>query len=221
MPNNDLLSGFSSADINEFKDDFTQMIKVGAEIDRNYGKAQHDLGALILKFEKLADNFNKKYRGIKIKTKKSVEHFKVRLFVRERCIKDFFANSASRIHGLKSVGRANFSQVDAGDAEKFAKFLDLLLDKINISYADAESGTGTISAVFSGQEKMVELIYNPSEITNENSAGFKLCAFYALRHGFDKKIKVYKDMVTFGFAGLISEIERREWHDRFNPGFLE
>lgn len=221
MANNDLLSEFSLADINTFKKDFTQMIKVGAEIDRYYGEAQHDLDTLIPKFEKLTEQFNKKYKGIRIKTKKSLEHFEVRLFVKERSIKDFFANSASRIYGLKSVGRTNFNQVDISDAEKFARFLDSLLDKIYVSYIDPESGTSTIAAVLDRKERMVELIYNPVEIMNENSAGFKVCAFYALKNGFDRKIEVYGDASTFGFQNLLDEIEKREWYDRFNPRWLE
>ena len=55
MANNDILSDFSSADINHFKKDFTQMVKVGAEIDRYYGEAQHDLDILIPKFEKVVE----------------------------------------------------------------------------------------------------------------------------------------------------------------------
>ena len=68
---------------------------------------------------------------------------------------------------------------------------------------------------------MIELIYNPIEIINENSAGFKICAFYALTNGFDRKIEVYGDASTFGFSNLLDEIEKREWYDKFNPRFLE
>lgn len=221
MANNDILSEFSPSDISIFKKDFTQMIKAGAEIDRQYGKARHDFDALIPKFEKLTAQFNKKYNGIQIKTRKTIDNFKVRVFVRVKDVKEFFADSASRIPGLKSVGRANFSQVDAGDTEKFARFLDSLLDKICISYSDPENGTSTIAAAFDRNEKMTEIIYNPVEAVNENSACFRICAFYALKHGFNKKIGIYGDALTFGFANLLNETEKREWYDKFNPRFLE
>ena len=221
MPNNDILAEFSSTDIAVFKKDFTQMIKVGAEIDRYYGEAQHDLDTLIPKYEKLIEKFNKKYKGLRIKIKRLVDTYKIKILVKERDIKEFFAKSASRIPGLKSVGRTNFNQVDVGDAEKFARFLDYLLDKIYISYIDPESGTSTIAAISDRKEKMIELIYNPIEIINENSAGFKICAFYALTNGFDRKIEVYGDALTFGFSNLLDEIEKREWYDKFNPRFLE
>lgn len=221
MTNSDILSEFSSSDMNEFKKDFTQLIKVGAEIDRYYAEAHHDLGTLIPKFEKLIDNFNKKYTGIRVRTKKTTENFKVKIFLMVDDIKEFFAESASRIPGLKSVGRTNFNQVDMGNAEKFAKFLDSLSDKIYISYIDPESGTSTITAILDRNEKMTELIYSPAEILNENSAGFKICLFYALKHGFDKKIELYGDTLKFGFSNLLDELEKREWHDKFNPRFLE
>ena len=221
MANNDLLSEFSAADINIFKKDFAQMIKVGAEIDRYYGEAQHDLDTLIPKFEKLIEKFNKKYKGLKIKTRKLIDAYKVKILVKERDVKEFFAKSASRISGLKSVGRTNFNQVEVSDAEKFARFLDSILDKIFISYSDPETGTSTIAAEFDRKEKMIELIYNPVEMMNEASAGFRICAFYALNNGFDRKIEIYGDASTFGFSNLLDEIEKREWYDKFNPRFLE
>ena len=221
MANGDILSEFNLSDIAHFKKDFSQMIKVGAEIDRYYGEAQTDLDTLIPKFEKLAEKFNKKYKGLKIKTKKSLDRFKARLFVKEKDIKDFFANSASKIPGLKAVGRTGFNQVDLSEVEKFARFLDSLMDKVYLSYADAESGTSTLAAALDRKEKMVEIIYNPVDLINGKSSVFKVCAYYALKQGFDKKIEIYGDASTFGFFNLLDEIEKREWYDRFNPKFLE
>jgi len=221
MPNNDILSEYGPSDVREFKKDFIQMIRVGAEIDRYYGEAQHDLDTLIPKFEKLTEQFNKKYKGLRIKTKKNIDSYKVMIFLKARDVKEFFAESASRIPGLKAVGRTNFSQVDISDAEKFARFLDSPLDKVYISYLDPESGTSTVAAEFDHKERMIEIIYDPVEISNENSAGFKLCAFYALKNGYDRKIEIYGDAATFGFYNLLDEIEKRQWYDKFNPRFLE
>ena len=221
MANNDILSEFNPADINIFKKDFIQMIKVGAELDRYYGEAKHDLDALIPKFEKLTEQFNKKYKGIKIKSKKTIENFNVRVFVKVKDIKEFFAESASKIPGLKSVGRTNFNQIEISDAEKFASFLDSILDKIYISYIDPESGTSTVAAILDSKEKMIEIIYSPVEMMNDNSASFRICAFYALKNGFYKKIEVYGSASTFGFMNLLDDIEKREWYDKFNPRFLE
>jgi len=221
MANNDLLLEFNTSDIIRFKKDFIQMMKVGIEIDRYYGEVKQDLDILIPKFEKLVEQFNKKYKGIKIKTRKMIDQFKVRVVLKVGNVKDFLAESASKISGLKSVGRTNSNQIDIGDADKFAKFLDSPLDKIHVSYVDYDHGTSSVIAVIDRNEKMVELIYNPVEIINENSAGFKICAFYALRSGWNKKIDIYGDALTFGFANLLDEIEKREWFDKFNPRYLE
>ena len=221
MANNNLLSEFNPSDIAHFKKDFIQMIKVGAEIDRYYAEARQDLDVLIPKYEKLAEQMNRKYKGLKIKTKKTIDSYKVRIFVKSRDIKEFFAESASRIPGLKAVGKTGFGQVEVADAEKFAKFLDTFLDRIYMSYANSDSGTGTIIAEISHREKMVEIIYSAAEIISENSAGFRICAFYALRDGFNRKIEVYGNASTFGFFSLLDEIEKREWFDRFNPRYLE
>ena len=220
MPDNDL-SEFSTADINEFKKDFTQIIKVGEYIDTHYSNAKHELDTIIPKYEKLLEKFNKKYSDIKIKTKKTLEHFKVMLFVKEKDVKDFFANSASRIHGLKSVGRINFNEIDVADAEKFSGFLDSIFDKIYLSYVDPERGTSTIAAVLNKSLEMIEILYDAAEVIRENSAGFKICMFYALRNEYDKKIDVHSDAATFGFSSVPSEMEKREWNDKFEPRFLE
>ncbi|MBI3035649.1 hypothetical protein HYY71_04985 [Candidatus Woesearchaeota archaeon] len=221
MANNDILSEFSPSDINAFKKDFTQMIKVGAEIDRHYGEAQHDLDVLIPKFEALTEKFNKKYKGVRIKAKKTIDSFKVKIFLKVKDVKEFFAESASKIPGLKSVGRTTFNQIDISDAGKFASFLDSVLDKIFVSYADPEAGTSSIAAALDRNEKMIEFNSSPAEIMSENSAGFRICAFYALKNGYDKKIEIYSGASTFGFSSLLDEIEKREWYDKFNPRFLE
>ncbi|MEK6946447.1 MAG: hypothetical protein AABX32_02470 [Nanoarchaeota archaeon] len=220
MANGDLLSEFSANDISQFRKDFFQMIKVGAEIDRYYGEGQTDLDVFIPKFEKLSEQFNRKYKGIKIKTRKLIDSYKVKIFIKEKNIKDFFSNSASKIPGLKSVGRTNFSQIDVGNADKFANFLDSIMDKLFLSYINPENGTSTVAAEYDRKEKMVEIIYNAPEILNDNSACFRICAFYALKHGFDKKIEVYGNASTFGFYNILDEIEKREWFDKFNPKFL-
>lgn len=221
MAYNDILSEFSSKDVEAFKKEFTQMIRVGAEIDRYYGEARHDLDTLIPKFEKLVEQFNKKYKGLKIKTKKTIENYNARVFIKVRDVKEFFAECAAKIPGLKSVGRNNFSQINANEAEKFANFLDSPLDKIYMAYSDPESGTSTVAAVYDSREKMIEIAYNPVEMMSESSASFRVCAFYALKNGVDRKIEIYGDSSSFGFMNLLDDIEKREWYDRLNPRVLE
>lgn len=221
MANGDLLADINPSDIAVFRKDFMQMMKVGSELDRYWEEAQRELDNYIPKFEKLVEQFNRKYKGIRIKTKRTVENYNTRIFIKSRDVREFFAESASKIPGLRAIGRASFNQIEVNDAEKFARFLDSLMDKIFITYTGTENGTSSLAAVLDRQQKMIELIYNLPELMNEASAVFKVCAFYALKDGFDRKIEICGNASTFGFFNLLNEIEKREWYDKFNPRFLE
>ena len=167
---NGLLDGINASNLSKFRKEFLQMAKVSLEIDRHYGKSSAGLDSQIKKFERLSEEFSKKY-GITLKTKKSVERFTLRIFIKEPGLKDFFANSASKISGLKSIGRTGFNQADVSDMEKFSKLLDSLTDKVFVSYSDAENGTGKFSAFFDRRENMVELIILIEAIKNKNKLG--------------------------------------------------
>jgi hypothetical protein len=221
MPNGDLLSEFSQPDISRFKKDFMQMMKVGAEIDRYWGEGQKDLDSILKKYEKLIEKFNKKYAGLKIKIHKTVTECNTCVFVKSRNVKEFFGESASRIPGIKAIGRTGFNQAEAGNMEKFAAFLDSVSDKLFITYASAENGSGSVSAILDRKEKMIEIGIELQDAVNENSAAFKICAFYALKSKISRKIDIYGDSATFGFFNLLNEIEKREGYDKFNPRFLE
>ena len=214
MANNSILSEFSQQDVSEFKKDMMQMVKVGSEIDRVYAHVQSGLDIIIPKFENLVAEFNKKYKGIKLKIRKTIEHLSLKIYIPEPNAKDMFANSASRISGLKSVGRNNFNQIDMGDMDKFAKFLDTLGDSIYAYYSEAESGTSTLSAVFERKEGMIEIVYETEDMMNENSASFKVCAYYAMKGEIEREIDIITEASTFGFYNLLDEIEKREWNDR-------
>ena len=221
MANGNLLADINPSDIAVFRKDFMQMMKIGAELDRYWEEAQRELDNYIPKFEKLVEQFNRKYRGIRIKTKRAIESYNTRIFIKSKDAKEFFAESASRIPGLRAVGRTAFNQVEVNDAEKFARFLDSVMDKIFLTYTGTENGTSSLAAVLDRQQKMIELIYNFPELMNDTSAVFNICAFYALKEGFDRKIEIYGNASTFGFFNLLNEIEKREWYDKFNPRFLE
>jgi len=213
---NGLLDGISASHLSKFRKDFLQMVKVSVEIDRHYGKSITGIDSQIKKFEKLAGEFSKKY-GIILKAKKSVENFTLRIFIKEPSLKDFFANSASKISGLKAIGRTGFNQADVSDMDKFSKSLDSVQDRIFVSYSDAENGTGSFAAFFDRRENMVELIYDAHHLA-ENSAVFKICAYYALKDGVNGDFDIHAEACTFGFENLLNEIENREWYDKVRQG---
>ena len=144
----------------------------------------------------------------------------MRVFIKSRDAREFFAESASKIPGLRSIGRTGFNHVEVNDVEKFARFLDSIMNKVFVTYTDAESGTSSFAAFLDKREKMTEIICSLPEMLNENSAAFRICAFYALKDGFDRKIEIYGNASTFGFFNLLNEMEKREWYDKFNPKFF-
>ena len=217
----DILAEFNPSDISHFKKDIMQMVKVAAEIDRYYGEGHHDLDTFIPKFEKLIQLFNKKYKGIAIKTKKTADSFKTRLFVKSKDIKEFFAGSASKIQGTRSIGKTNFNQVEVSNSEAFVSLIDSLTDSLFVSYADQEKGTSNLAVSYDKKEKMIEINYNFEEIMNENSASFKILAYYALKAGIDRKIEILSDLSTFGFQNLLKEKERTEFSREFKSDFIE
>ena len=217
---NGILSPYSNSDVNMFQKDFSQIIRVAVNIDKHFGSGNFTVDNHIDKFEKLVEDFNKKYKGVKLKLKKGIDALKVKFFIKQKDVKEFFAESASKIQGLKSVGRNNPNQIMVSDAEQFASFLDTIIDKAYLSFLDVDNGICSFGAILDRIEKMIELQFSPEEVINENSAIFKVCAFYALKNSIDRKIDIHSDALTFGFSNLLNEIEKREWLEKYNPPFL-
>ena len=223
---NGILSEFNQQDIGIFTRDFTQILKAGFGIDRAYahpvlGHKGSVIDDSIAQYENTVLQFNKKYSGLKLKPKKAIENFKVSVFIKEKNLKDFFANSASRISGLKSIGSSPTSLIETGNGESFSAFIDRMQDRLFANYSEQQNGTSSVYAKLSSKEKMVELIYDNSEITNPNSAPFRICAYYALKNKFNRKIEIHSEASKFGYYSLLTETEKREWYDSFNPRFLE
>ena len=215
-----ILSQYSNSDINMFQKDFSQAIKVAVGIDKHFGNGNFTVDNQLDKFEKLIDDFNKKYKGVKLRLRKGVDALKIKFYIRQKDVKEFLAESASKIQGLKSVGRDNPNQIMVSDAEMFARFLDTIIDKIYLSFLDVDNGICSFGAILDRNEKMIELQFSSEEVMNENSAIFKVCAFYALKNPVDRKIDIHSEASTFGFSNLLNEIEKREWLEKFNPPFM-
>lgn len=219
MTNNDVLTGIAQKDIKEFNRDFSQLLKVGSEIDRYYGEWKQDIDKYFLKFEKLSKKFNKKYKNIKIKIKKKIDGIHLGIFLDEKSIKDLFNNCASRITGLKSIGVKNFGIADINEAEKFANEVNKIKNELYLTYMVPE--TGSFSVYLSKRNKSIELNWDVKESILELSPDFKICAYYALKDGYGKKIKILEESATFGFLKEPSQKEVKDWFDKLNPRALE
>ena len=68
--NNTLLGSINKKAINTFRKDLLQMLRIGQEMDRYYGRSDSDLDTYIKIFNYLIGSFNKKYKNIKMKAVK-------------------------------------------------------------------------------------------------------------------------------------------------------
>ncbi len=221
MANNDLLGEISSSLLKQFRNEFLQVIKISYNLEESYSKGQYNISKDIKKFEGIIAQFNKKYRDLRLKLAKSADALHLKAFANEKSIKEFFANSASKISGLKSIGLTGFNQADAADAERFASLLESMKDAVFVGYSDAASGTSTLAAIFDRKEKMAEILYKADDLSSQNSADFRICAYYALRKKPDSRIKIEAELSTFGFVEVVKEDKAHEYYDRFNPRFPE
>lgn len=212
----DILDGFKSADKDEFRKDFLQLIRVAYWIDKDYSKSHKLIDKYLPKYKSLIVAFNKKYKNLRLRLIKDIEKFELCIFIKEKNIKDLFSNVASKIEGLKAIGAENFNAAGAENSEKFAKELMNVKDKIYISYHE-----GDIFLEYNEKEKKVELHYEYKEITDEKNPGFVLLAYYALKDGFDNSIKIYEKGAELGFSDLLTETEKNEWLDKFDPRLEE
>lgn len=216
----DVLGGYSRKDVTHFHKDIVQVARVAKEVDRFYGEWQSDMDKYIPKYKKFIDSFNKKYKGIEMKVKVSLEGIETKLLLKEKSIRAVFDNVASKIIGLKAVGAAKFNAVDVTDSEGFIKEVEKGKNKLHITYYDPELGTRYVFLSCDKQARKVELHYG-EQIVYDNSPEFKIACFYALKDGYNKKIKIHEGGATFGFDDLLSEREKAEWFDKMNPHFLE
>ena len=216
-----LFSGISRNHLKEFSKDFLEMVRVSSEMDRYFVKGLEDFDVYIKEFEKIVKDFNKKYKGIVLKTKKKIDCYELRIFLKEKDLRSFFENSAAKIKGISTLGVRNFDEVSIQETDKVSELIDRLKGSLYVSYSDAQVGTSNLAGKFKPKNKMVELVVDTKELMNENSADFKVASFYGVKDGVNSKIRIHNQLIEFGFYNLLDEIEKREWHEKFSPRFLE
>ena len=216
----DLLDPLSRKDVNTFKKDFTQLIKLAAGMDMDYRESSKDIDIYMPRYKTLIKLFNKKYPGLFLKITKTTEELKLRIFIKdEKNVKDIFINSASRIAGLKSIGAESLGAANIG-SDRFNKEIDKIENNVQISYYEPDLGSTAIILEYDKKTKMVELFYNIKDATNESNPEFKLCAFYALKQGYDNKIELSVKGDEFAFNDW-SEEAKKQFLDKFDPLLYE
>jgi len=221
MANNEILSGISQKDIKIFSKDFSQLLRIASEIDRYYGEWHNDIDKYLSKLDNFVKLFNKKYKNLKVKVLKKIDGIDTMILLNEKTIKDLFNKCASRIIGLKAIGTKNFGNAEVTETEKFANEIERIKDKLYLTYYLPEVGMYSVFLSKGKNEKMVELHWDKKESIIEVSPDFRICAFYALNDGFNKKVNLFDEGATFGFTNLFNKKEAGQWLDKLDPRVLE
>ncbi|MBW2983928.1 hypothetical protein KY361_02335 [Candidatus Woesearchaeota archaeon] len=216
----DILDTVSARDLKLFKKDFREIIRIAFGMDKIYGEVHRDFDFYKPKYDRLIKRFDKKYKNLNLKLKRTEEELKLRIFIREKSVVDVFNKVACKIAGLKSVGAKGFGVADVSETAKFSDELGRAKEKLYISYYEAESGSNTIYLEYDKKVKMVEVHYNLKAIRECKSPEFKLIAYYALKE-FDKKIDLLTPASKFGFSSLLLHDEMKEWLEEFDEPFTE
>tara|TARA_Y100000310_G_C20514454_1_gene730486 strand:+ start:210 stop:875 length:666 start_codon:yes stop_codon:yes gene_type:complete len=216
-----ILSGYKAGDVRQFVKDFAEMIRVSSEMDMYFVRGEKDFNYYIKGYKKVLADFNKKYKGVKLKTVTRADCYDLRIFLKEKDVGTVFEKSAFRIKGMVSIGLKGFNEVETSDGDKYGKAVGSINKSLYLTYSDADAGTSSLALKYNASSKMVEVIVDNKELMNTNSVDFKVVAFYALMHGVKSKINLHDQLISFGFYNLLNEIEKREWFEKFSPRFLE
>ena len=216
----DILDTISARDLKLFKKDFREITRIAFGMDKIYGEVHRDFDFYKPKYDKLIKSFDKKYKNLNLKLKRTEEELKLRIFIKEKSVVDVFNKVACKIAGLKSIGERGFGIADVSETAKFSEELGRVKEKLYLSYYEAESGSNTIYLEYNKKVKMVEAHYNLKAIRECKTPEFKLIAYYALKE-FDKKIDLLTPASKFGFSSLLLHDEMKEWLGEFNEPFTE
>ena len=218
----DLLDALEKASLRQFEKDFIELARVAFGMDESYGKADESMDFYIPKYKQLLNLFNRKYPGIKLEAKAGKGVVELHIFLKHKGdVKNLLTDVAVKIAGLRSIGGTGFGAVNVEQADKFSAELNKIKNKLYLSYYGHDSGTTTIFIEFNKRKKMFELHYSFDGLKNNNSPEFKLCAYYALSQGVNKKIDVLSEAAQFGFTSELQEKEKYEWLEKFDPYFGE
>ena len=215
----DLLDTLSKKDAAVFSKDFIRLVQIALGMENNYLENNADVDVLMPRYKSLVNLFNKKYKGLLLKIQQTTTGLKIRVFFKnEKNVKDVFMNAARRITGIKSIGSESIG-TDVS-SPNFNEEIEKIKDKLQLSYYDPNLGATTVFLECDKKLKIVEICYSVEDVTNTKNPEFKLCAFYALVQGYDKKIDLSAKEAEFAFNDW-SEDAKKKFLDKFDPLLYE
>lgn len=215
MTEKDLLDSISKKDIEVFRKDFLQLMKVTYGMKDYYVKSYPVATKYMPKYKSIIRAFNRKYPGLKLKLIESHD-LDLKIFIKTtKPLKDIFMESASKITGLKSIGSKNFGAAEVSESEKFYTELDEVKKSIYVVYHAEQQSSDML--VLNKKQKSVEVEYEIEDLLDEHNSNFKICTYYALKDGYKEKMKLFEKSADFGFVSVLSEEENKNTLNKFNP----
>lgn len=220
MANGGLLSNIDKKSIKEFRNDFFGILRIAKEIDRSFSVNNPDADIYMKKFQSLIQTFNKKYKILNLKLTRRTDRIELKILIDEKNLKELFANSASKISGLQSIGVSNYTDAPISNAEQFTNEMEKIKEKLYIYYVMPNSGPSKLFFCYDSKSKKIELSYD-EDIESEPSAEFQIAAYYALSKGCNNKIKIEQEASTLGFSLWPDHSTKKRYFEKFDPHFSE
>lgn len=209
------MSAINPKDFSIFTKDFLELMRIAYGMNDYYIKANPTAAKYMPIYKSIIRSFNKKYPSLKLRLDEGHD-LKLRIFIKTiKPLKEIFLESASKIPGLKSIGSTNFGTVDISESEKLYGELEKVKDKIYITYHAEQLRSDLLC--LKRRNKALELEYEPEELLDPHHSNFLFCAFYALKDGYNQKIKLFEKGLELGFVSMLSAEEFKKKLMRFNP----
>ncbi|MFH2021340.1 MAG: hypothetical protein ABIJ34_08055 [archaeon] len=193
----DIFKEFSDEDLAEFVKEFYFVFNVLALLDQDYGQLDNSqTGKNLKKFKLMIKDWNKKYKDLLLDFQMDGISCKLKVF-----FDDDLPHLALLLKKM----------------QRFIGFTKFSNEKLNAVFKEGTANDENSLTVHNLGNR-VELIYSKEDVQDPKSPEFRLCAYYALKNGFDKSINLNEKYEnTFSF---ISEtIFKDGWNSRWNVRF--
>lgn len=181
-----ILKEYNPEDIKIFVKDFFMIFSILEKLDSDIDN-QSDKN--IQKFRQMMKDWEKKYKDIVFVFKADNIQCTIIIYLKD---------------GMENI---------LGLIKQMSRFLELnyYKDKAEASFEDGEKiNTLTLKE----ENGFVRLIYLKEDMLNSLSPEFRICAYYALKNGYDKSINLQKYADVFSFDA--SDIESNKWSRQYS-----
>lgn len=211
MVEDDLLTSFPKSQVRMFARDLAELARVMYSLDKYYGMGESETKQYVSDMKKVLRRFSKKYEGLTLSLSQKSDGLDLNVFVHEERVYTFFADVASKIKGLKSIGLKHFDEVELSDSSQFSRVVSAIKNSVYLTFTNSQNGTSTLACVYDKKRKKVKVLLNVLDVRYTNSADFRVLAYYALKSGYDASIDVHEDLCRFGFITVLKPMDKNEW----------